>query len=114
MSFINDDSAQLGINSVTYNPTYSSVSDPNITFNDLTSGIYNPSDNTIVLYTASTPALTIDSSQILTGNGGGLTNLQYSNVNGKPATFPADYNNIINKPSIITTSFNFSEYDSLE
>ena len=51
MSFVNDDSTQLGINSVSYTPTYSSVTNPSILFNDLTSGIYNSTANTIILYT---------------------------------------------------------------
>ena len=49
MSFINDDSVQLGITNVTYNPTYSSVTNPSILFNDLTSGIYNSTANTIII-----------------------------------------------------------------
>ena len=65
MNFINDNSTQTGINNVTYTPTYSNVTNPTILFNDLTSGIYNPSSNKLILYTSGTAALTIDSNQLL-------------------------------------------------
>ena len=54
----------------------------------------------IRVYTNSIDAFTIDSNQILYGNGGGLTNLTYNNINGKPTNFQADWTStIINKPT---------------
>jgi hypothetical protein len=47
MNFPNDNSTQTGINSVSYTPTYANVNNPNTLFNDLKSGIYNHSLNTI-------------------------------------------------------------------
>ena len=106
MNFIPDNSTQTGINNVTYTPTYSSVSNPNVIFNDSTSGIYNPTANKIIFYTSGTTALTIDSNQCLYGNATGLTHLQYTNIDGKPSTFPGDYNNLINKPSTFPGDYN--------
>jgi hypothetical protein len=57
MNFPNDNSTQTGINSVSYTPTYANVNNPNILFNDLKSGIYNPSLNTIILFTNKIDAL---------------------------------------------------------
>ena len=100
MNFPNDNSVQTGINSVSYTPTYANVNNPNILFNDLKSGIYNPSLNTIKLFTNNTDALTIDSNQRLNGNGNGLTNILYSNVINKPTNFQSDWDTtVINKPS---------------
>ncbi len=42
MNFPNDDSTQTGIINVSYTTPYSSVTNPNILFNDFKSGIYNP------------------------------------------------------------------------
>ena len=83
MNFINDNSNQTGINSVLYTPIYSSVNKPNVIFNDSTTGIYNPSKDKIIIYTASTPALTIDSNQCIYENATGMTNINYSNVINK-------------------------------
>jgi hypothetical protein len=100
MNFPNDNSTQTGINSVSYTPTYANVNNPNILFNDLKSGIYNPSQNTIKLFTNNTDALTIDSNQCLYGNATGLTNLGYSNIINKPTNFQSDWTStVINKPT---------------
>lgn len=97
--FTNDNSTQLSyLPTITY--TYGSINTPDITFNG-TSGIYNSTANTIILFTNNTPALTIDSNQYLYGNGTGLTNLQYSNIVGKPTNFQSDWTStIINKPDL--------------
>ena len=71
MIFINDISTQTGITSTTFTPIYSNVTNPGIIFTDLTSGIYNPSSNKIILYTSGTAAFTVDSNQCLYGNGTG-------------------------------------------
>jgi hypothetical protein len=100
--FIQDTSTQTTGN-ITANQRYTTLSTPNISFNG-SSGIYNPSLNIVKIFTNNTDALTIDSSQILTGNGGGLTNINYSNVINKPTYFQADWNStIINKPTIPAT-----------
>jgi hypothetical protein len=72
MNFQNDNSTQTGINSVSYTPTYANVNNPNILFNDLKIGIYNPSLNTIKLFTNTIDAFTINSNQCLYGNGTGF------------------------------------------
>ena len=51
MNFPNDNSTQTGIVNVSYTPTYANINNPNILFNDLKSGIYNPLLNTIKLFT---------------------------------------------------------------
>ena len=96
--FSNDSSAQLS-----YTPTisysYGTINTPDITFNG-TSGIYNSTSNTIIIFTSQTSALTIDSNQCLYGNGTGLTHFQYTNIDGKPTNFQCDYNStLINKPT---------------
>ena len=101
MNFVTDNSSQLGINSISYTPTYSTLNNPSIVFSDFKSGIYNPSLNTIKIFTNNIDALTIDSNQCLYGNGTGLTNIGYSNVINKPTNFQSDWNNtIINKPDL--------------
>ena len=65
MIFINDNSTQTGVITNTITPIYSNVTNPSIIFTDLTSGIYNPSSNKLILYTSGTAALTIDSNQLL-------------------------------------------------
>jgi hypothetical protein len=97
--FNNDTSTQLNYTTSSYLPSYSSASNPSILFNDGTSGIYNATANSIILYTSSTTALTIDTNQCLYGNGTGLTNIGYNNVIGKPSYFPSDWNTTVaNKP----------------
>jgi hypothetical protein len=83
MNFPNDNSTQTGIVNVSYTPTYANVNNPNILFNDLKSGIYNPSLNTIKCFPNQTDAFTIDSNQCLYGNGTRLTNLGYVNIINK-------------------------------
>ena len=121
MNFNNDNSTQLNITTSSYLPSYSSTTNPSILFNDGTSGIYNATANSIIMYTSGTTALTIDSNQCLYGNGTGLTHIQYSNIDNKPtnfqcdynstlinkpSTFPGDYNNLINKPTNFQSDYN--------
>jgi hypothetical protein len=75
LSYPTDTSVQLDYTSVSILPTFSSVTAPTILFNDGTSGIYNPSNNVIKMFTNNIDALTIDSNQCLYGNGTGLTNI---------------------------------------
>ena len=51
MSFPSDTSTQLNYTTVSYLPTYSSITNPSILFNDGTSGIYNSTANSIIMYT---------------------------------------------------------------
>ena len=105
MSFQKNNSIQFNYTTASYLPSYSSITSPTILFNDSTSGIYNATANTIIFYTSSTSALTIDSNQCLYGNATGSTHLQYTNIDGKPSYFPADYNStVINTPNL--SSFN--------
>ena len=107
MSFPSDTSTQLNYTTVSYLPTYSSITNPSILFNDGTSGIYNSTANSIIIYTSSTTALTIDSNQCLYGNATGLTHLQYTNIDGKPTNFQSDWNStIINKPTNFQSDYN--------
>ena len=65
MSFINDSSTQLNYSTISFlssNP--SSITNPSFLFSDGTSGIYNATPNTIIMYTSSTTALTIDSNNV--------------------------------------------------
>ncbi len=87
MSYPTDTSVQLNYTTVTILPTFSSVTTPLILFNDGTSGLYNPSNNVIKMFTNNIDALTIDSNQCLYGNGTGLTNIGYNNVIYKPNNF---------------------------
>ena len=75
MSYPTDTSIQIDYASLSITPSYSSITNPSILFNDGTSGIYNNAANSIILYTSSTTALTIDSSQCLYDNGTGLSNI---------------------------------------
>ena len=59
--FNNDTSVQLNYTTSSYIPTISSVTSPSIVFNDVgTSGIYNNTANSIIVFTSSTTALTVD------------------------------------------------------
>ena len=99
MSFPSDGSTQLN-NYQTLITTFTTNTTPDINING-TSGIYNPSANTIKIFANNTDALTIDSNQCLYGNGTGFTHLQYTNIDGKPSYFPADYNStVINTPNL--------------
>jgi hypothetical protein len=101
MSYPTDTSIQFDYASLSILPTYSSVTNPTFSFHDGTSGIYNNTTNSIIVFTHSTTALTIDTNQCLYGNGTGLTNIGYNNVLGKPTYFPADYNTTVsNKPDL--------------
>jgi hypothetical protein len=87
-NFTNDNSTQLS-----YTPAisflYNTISTPEVSFNG-TNGIYNPSNNVIIMFTNNIDALTIDSNQWLYGNCTGLTNIGYNNVINKPNNFPSD------------------------
>ena len=107
MSYPTDTSIQIDYASLSITPSYSTITNPSILFNDGTSGIYNNAANSIILYTSSTTALTIDSSQCLYGNGTGLSNIGYINVIGKPTNFQSDWNStIINKPTNFQSDWN--------
>ncbi len=81
-NLINDTSTQLS-----YIPTlsfsYNTITNPDINFNG-TSGNYNSTSKTIIIFTSKTSALTIDTNQCIYGNGTGLTHLQYTNIDNKP------------------------------
>ncbi len=107
MSYPTDSSTQLDDTTLSILPTFSSVTDPSILFNDGTSGIYNNTTNSIIVFTSSTTALTIDTNQCLYGNGTGLTNIGYTNVINKPTNFQSDWNStIINKPDLTVYASN--------
>ncbi len=107
MSYPTDTSIQIDYASLSITPSYSTITNPSNLFNDGTSGIYNNAANSIILYTSSTTALTIDSSQCLYGNGTGLSNIGYINVIGKPTNFQSDWNStIINKPTNFQSDWN--------
>ena len=98
--FVQDTSTQLTTLITTSTPFYTSQTIPTINFNN-SSGIYNPSQNIIKIFTNNTDALTIDSNQCLYGNATGLSHLQYANIDGKPSYFSADYNStVINTPNL--------------
>ena len=108
MSFITDTSTQLNNLTLTstFTTTYTTSTSPDINFN-VTSGIYNPSQNVIKIFTNNTDALTIDSNQCLYGNATGLTHLQCTNIDNKPSYFPADYNStVINTPNLSVYTIN--------
>ena len=107
MSYPTDTSVQLDYTSVSILPTFSSVTAPTILFNDGTSGIYNPSNNVIKMFTNNIDALTIDSNQCLYGNGTGLTNIGYNNVINKPNNFPSDWlTTVSNRPDLTVYATN--------
>ena len=107
MSYPTDSSTQFDYTTLSILPTFSSVTNPTILFNDGTSGIYNPSNNVIKMFTNNIDALTIDSNQCLYGNGTGLTNIGYNNVIGKPSFFPADWNTTVsNRPDLTVYATN--------
>jgi hypothetical protein len=102
MNISNDTSIQLDYASVSYLPTYSSLTNATIFINDGgTNGIYSNAANSIIFYTSSTTALTIDASQFLYGNGTRITNIGYANITKRPTNFQSDWNStIINKREI--------------
>ena len=95
MSFPTDTSTQLNYTTASYLLSYSSITNASILFNDGTCGILNSTANSIIIYTSSTTALTIDTHQCLYGNATGLTQLQYSNIDGKHSYFSPDYNSTV-------------------
>jgi len=95
--FISDNSTQT-TSVFSQGNLYTSKTNPNLRLST-SSGIYYPSINNVRIYTNSIDALTIDSNQIIYGNGAGLTNLTYNNLNGTPTNFQSDWTStIINKP----------------
>jgi len=101
MQFINDASAQTGGSLLLFNTFYSTKAKPSIKLNS-NSGIYNPSDNVVKIFTNNIDALTIDASQYLTGNGTGLTNLNYGAISNKPTNFQTDWNTTVsNRPTLL-------------
>ena len=82
MQFIQDNSTQNST-LLTYGLSYSTKAKPTLKLNS-NSGIYNPSDNIIKIFTNNTDALIIDANQYLTGNATGLTNLNYNAISNKP------------------------------
>ena len=105
MSFPSDTSTQLN-NALSISDNYTSATTPNINFNS-SSGIYNPLANVIKIYTNNIDALTIDASQQLSGNGTGLTNLNYSAITNLPTNFQTDWNTTVsNKPTNFQTDWN--------
>ena len=104
-NFTNENSIQLS-----YTPSisfsYNTISTPEVNFNG-TSGIYNPSNNVIKMFTNNIDALTIDSNQCLYGNGTGLTNIGYNNVINKPNNFPSDWlTTVSNRPDLTVYATN--------
>ncbi len=73
MTYPTDISVQFDYTSLSILPTFSSVTAPAILFNDGTSGIDNNTANSIIVFTSSTTALTIDTNQCLYVNGTELT-----------------------------------------
>ena len=104
-NFTYDNSTQLS-----YTPaisfSYNTISTPEVNFHG-TSGIYNPSNNVIKMFTNNIDALTIDSNQCLYGNGTGLTNIGYNNVINKPNNFPSDWlTTVSNRPDLTVYATN--------
>ena len=83
MSFIQDSSAQTTATLPAIVIYYSTQAKPTIPLNTAC-GIYNPSNNIIKIFTNNTDALTINSNQEISGNGSGLSNLNYNNINNAP------------------------------
>jgi hypothetical protein len=104
MSCPTDSSTHFDCTSLSLLPSFTSVTNTSTLFNVGTSGIYNNAANSIILYTSSTTALTIDTNQCLYGNGTGLRNIGYTNVISEPTNFQSDWNSTItSKP----TNFQF-------
>jgi hypothetical protein len=98
---------QLDYTALSIFPTYSSVTNLTILFNDGTSGIYNNTTSQIMFFTSSTSAFTIDTNQCLYGNGTGLTNIGCTTVINKPINFQSDWNStVINKPTNFQSDWN--------
>ena len=74
MNFIQDVSAQTTASLPTSIIYYTTKTKPNISLNTA-SGIYNPSNNIVKIFTNNTDALTINESQQLIGSGSGSFNL---------------------------------------
>ncbi len=104
MSYPCDTSTQIN-NALTLSDNYSSSSAPNINFNS-SCGRYNPSANVIKIFTNNTDALTINGSQQLSGNGTGLTNLNYNAILNTPTLFSGSYNDLSNKPTLFSGYYN--------
>ena len=107
MNFISDTSAQTNGSTLSYTTFYTTKAKPSIKLN-LNSGLYNPSNNVINFFTNNNEALTINENQQLSGNGTGLTNLNYNAITNTPdLTIYAtntDLNNLSTTVSGHTTS----------
>jgi hypothetical protein len=69
--------------------------------------MYNDSDNVIKIFTNNVDALIINANQQLSGNGTGLTNLNYNAISNKPTNFQTDWNTTVsNKPSLFSGAYN--------
>ena len=102
MEFINDASLQTGGSLLSYNTFYTTKVKPTIKLNS-NSGLYNPSNNVIKLFTNNNDALTIDENQQLSGNATGLTNLNYNAIANKPdLTIYATDTNLNNLSSTVS------------
>ena len=101
MQFISDNSIQDG-SLLSYGLSYSTKEKPTLKLNS-NSGIYNPSDNVFKIFTNNIDALTIDANQILTGNGSGLTNVNYDAITNKP-DLSTTYSSILNLNTLSTNS----------
>ena len=101
MQFITDNSIQNGT-ILSYGLSYSTKAKPTLKLNS-NSGIYNPSDNVFKIFTNNTDALTIDANQYLTGDGTGLTNLNYNAITNKP-DLSTTYSSILNLNTLSTNS----------
>ena len=101
MQFIQDNSIQNSTLS-SYGLSYSTKAKPTLKLNS-NSGIYNPSDNVFKIFTNNIDALTIDANQILTGNGSGLTNVNYDAITNKP-DLSTTYSSILNLNNLSTNS----------
>ena len=109
MEFINDTSAQKEGSLLSYNTFYTTKVKPTIKLNS-NSGLYNPSNNVIKLFTNNNDALTINENQQLSGNGTGLTNLNYNAITNTPdlTTYATNtnFNNLSTTVSGHTSSIN--------
>ena len=76
--FISDNSTQT-TSVFSQGNLYTSKTNPNLRLST-SSGIYYPSINNVRIYTNSIDAVTIDSNQIIYGNGAGLTNFTTSQI----------------------------------
>ena len=108
-----DNSVQLRTSNLNSNILYNIQPSSN-TFTPLS--LFN-SSNTFYLNQINTKQNILTAATNLLGDGGNITNLTYTNINGKPATFPSDWTTTINKPSFFpvdtNTYYNKTETNNL-